>query len=189
MESIRLDYPLDSNSIIAICGGYIGDDAEAYSARFGCKLLVFEPVTEYYQKITARFANNPKVHAFNYGLGEASSTERIAVRNDSSSIYRESSDGRYEDISIYDAAMVFSSLPCTEIDLLVCNAEGGEVPVFRRMIDTGTIKMVKYLLAQFHDFFPDAVKQRDLIREGLAKTHDEQWCQPFVWESWSRRQA
>ena len=54
-DSLRLDYPLNKNSVIIDAGGYIGDFAADMSHKFGCRIDVFEPVAEYAEKIRERF--------------------------------------------------------------------------------------------------------------------------------------
>ena len=67
------------------------------------------------------------------------------------------------------------------------NIEGGEFPLLEAMLSSGLISLVRHLQVQFHRFVPDADRRRDAIRTALARTHAQNWCYPYVWESWSRR--
>src|SRR4051794_9903313 len=64
----RLDYPLDSKSVVFDLGGYEGQWASDITARFGCQVHVFEPLPAYAEAIKARFAGNPRIKVYPFGL-------------------------------------------------------------------------------------------------------------------------
>jgi FkbM family methyltransferase len=164
-------------------GGYLGDWTAYLSNRYDCYLDVYEPVPEFYEKLEERFKGNDKVRCRNFGLGYPTRTEPIALMADSSTVYAPTREDA-PIISIQDPAKFIC-----EPDLLTINCEGGEYEILERLASGTNIKNIKYILVQFHDFFCDAEKNRNKVREMLNVTHKEDWCYPFVWEAWSARSA
>ena len=91
-------------------------------------------------------------------------------------------------IKLKTMAGALAELNVRQIDLLKINIEGGEFPLLEHLLDSGLVPKIRHLQVQFHDFTESAVSRRALIREKLSRTHSQDWCYPFVWESWSRRQ-
>jgi len=63
-QTLRLNYLLDEDSLVFDVGGYIGNFAADIFCKYNCNIYIFEPVTEFYEKIKARFSNNPRVKVF-----------------------------------------------------------------------------------------------------------------------------
>ncbi len=80
---------------------------------------------------------------------------------------------------------VWQELGAIQVALLKINIEGGEYDLLERLLETGLVGQFQHLQVQFHRFVPDAEKRRDFIRTGLAHSHEERWCYPWVWESWT----
>ena len=89
-------------------------------------------------------------------------------------------------IQLKAMAKVLTELNIEHVDLLKINIEGGEFPLLEYLLNKGLMARIKHLQVQFHDFTEDAVSRRELIRKKLAITHAQEWCYPFVWESWRR---
>lgn len=185
MEPERLEYPLTRDSVIVEIGGYLGEFAEAAIQKFNCNLVIFEPLPRFYGEL--RRLESDKVRVFNYGIGDRDRREKISVRNDSSSLYRESTDGQYEEVEIRELGRAMYEVDLDRIDLLSCNCEGGEYEILPYAISNGLIGTIKDAMIQFHSFVPDAGRKRDDIRKSLRRTHVETACTPFVWESWRRK--
>lgn len=90
-------------------------------------------------------------------------------------------------IQLKAMARVMTELNIKQIDLLKINIEGGEFPLLEHLLNSELMVKINHLQVQFHDFAEDAVSRRDLIRRKLVITHTQEWCYPFVWESWRRR--
>jgi hypothetical protein len=43
-KTLRLDYPLNANSLVVDVGGYRGDFAGAIYKRYGCRVIIFQTV-------------------------------------------------------------------------------------------------------------------------------------------------
>lgn len=185
MEPERLDYPLNADSAVLELGGYIGVFSEAVTKKFDCHLYAFEPIRRFYEKL--KRLESPKVHIFKYGIGGSDRRERISVRNDSSSVYLESTNGEYEEIEVRALKGVLDELKIGEVHLAQINQEGAELETLEHILAEGYADRFRDLAIQFHSFAPDAERRRDKIREGLSRTHTETFCVPYVWEGWRRR--
>lgn len=188
-ETLRLDYPLDSNSLVIDVGGYQGDFAEAVSRRFNCHVVVFEPVPAFYSHCVNRFAGNPKITVVDCGLAAFDGSLPIHVADDASSFNRLIPCAQAEMVRIRKVDKALAELGIDKVDLMKINIEGGEYDLLRTLIDSAWIMRIRYLQIQFHNFVPDAAARRDELRSRLAATHDEMWNYEFVWESWSLRNS
>lgn len=68
-ETLRLDYPLDENSLVLDVGGYKGEFASAMTRKYNCFIHTFEPIPDFYRIIKEKFASNNKVIAHCFVLG------------------------------------------------------------------------------------------------------------------------
>ncbi|MEQ1695740.1 MAG: FkbM family methyltransferase [Hyphomicrobiaceae bacterium] len=183
-ETLRLSYDLNEDSTVIDLGGYKGDFADAIYNRYGSTVYLFEPVRDFYDACDQRFASNPKIHCFNYGLSASSGQFSISAEADGSSVVKASATGGEETVRIESFAATAGDLGLTQIDLIKINIEGGEYDVLPAIIVSGWIGKIRNVQVQFHDFIPGAIEKRQKIRDDLLRTHMESWCFPFVWESW-----
>ena len=187
-ETLRLDYPLNSKSVVVDLGGYKGEFAFDIHNRFDSYVYVFEPVKHFYLICENLFRGNPKLKVFNYGLSNENETAYISDEDNGSSIIKNNEDN-CELITLKRFEEVLEYLGIESIDLLKINVEGSEFVILPHLLQSGVIKKVKYLQVQFHSFYPNAGPLRDRIRQELSITHDEMWHYPFVWESWRLRKS
>ncbi|MDH1109309.1 FkbM family methyltransferase [Pseudomonas otitidis] len=188
-ETLRLSYPISSSSVVFDLGGYQGDFAAEMVRLYNCKVYVFEPVLDFYNRCVERFKDNPNVFCFNYGLSSTDQKLKIGLAENASSTSRTCLGGGYELIEVRDVSACIGDLGLSKIDLMKINIEGGEFDVLPRLIDTGLIEQIEFIQVQFHNFIEDAKPKRDKIRNLLANTHSESWCYEFIWESWARKDA
>ena len=187
--TLRLDYPLSSDSIVFDLGGYLGDYAAAIHEKYGCRVFVYEPVKEFYDECVRRFAGVPEIRCFNYGLSNETGTVNISSERDASSLIKNSETAEFETVKVKDIADEIRDLDIHEIDLIKLNIEGAEFFVLSHLLKNGLTPRIKHIQVQFHSFFPDARRLREDIRQEFAKTHVESWNYPFVWESWTRKKS
>lgn len=183
---LRLDYQLDESSTVFDVGGYHGDFAAEIHKRYGCTIYIFEPSKTCFDYCSERFKGNEKIIPLPYGLSDKDEKLRLSDDDNGASVFRDQEDGG-ELIELRAIHQEIKRVGIGHIDLLKLNIEGSEFPLLRSMLDLDLIPMVRFLQVQFHDFYPDARNLRDQIRQELSNTHLEQWCFPFVWESWQRR--
>jgi len=183
-ETLRLDYPLNQESIVFDVGGYHGDFAAAIYAKYNCKIYVFEPVPEFYQLCVKRFKGNQKIVCLNFGLSSDEGFLNISMAENASSFASPHAQGAVQKVQLRSVTAFIRELGITQIDLMKINIEGGEFDVIPSIIESGDIKKVQHLQVQFHNFVDQAKMLRDAIRVNLTSTHKEIWNYEFVWESW-----
>lgn len=188
-QTLRLEYPLDENSVVLDVGGYCGDFAKALVDRFRCRVFAFEPMPDFFERCHKRFENEPKVSVFDFGLGACDERLSLSTSNDASSFFRDVEADGFVQAQVRDVASVWEQLELTRVDLMKINIEGGEYPLLRRLIETGLVRQIDNIQVQFHEFVDDAARQRSELRRQLEHTHEESWCYEFVWENWSRKYA
>lgn len=186
-QTLRLDYDLDSSSIVFDVGGYIGDYSEDVYKKFGCRIFVFEPVEDFFKHCVGRFVDNESITCLNYGLSSKSGLFEIILNNNQSSFKKTDLRGVKQKAEIRSIADVVSELGIEKIDLIKINIEGGEFDLLPAIINSGFINKIRYLQVQFHDFQPNAYASRLEIRKALENTHREMWNYEFLWESWELR--
>ena len=183
---LRYEYDLDSDSLVIDLGGYAGQWASDIYARYNCRVLVFEPVKSFAEKIDERFRKNPKVEVFCQALGSNRRQELIALSADGSSVYRNSC--KNESIQFEDVVTFFTDHNIEEVDLMKINVEGGEYELLPRLFEVGLIHKIKRIQVQFHDFVPDALTEMNSIREKLSLTHYPTYKFDFVWDNWKLKE-
>jgi len=184
-ETLRLDYPITTESVVLDFGGYEGQWAESIRQRFDCNIIIFEAVPEYAEKISRRFTQNDKIEVCAYGLGKGSRTEKIYMGNDASSSHNKSGIG--VDMRVLDAVEWLETRGNPNVSLAKINIEGGEYELLECLIDAVLIHLFDHLQIQFHKIAPDSPARREKIQMELSKTHDLVWSYEFVWESWKLR--
>lgn len=181
----RFDYPLDTDSLVLDLGGYEGQWASDVYSRYRCRILVFEPVEEFADRIRERFASNPDIEVFDHGLAAETRTETIHVRGASSSTHN--SKGSPEQIRLVDVREWFAEHGIGEVDLMKVNIEGGEFELLERLLATSLVAQVHDLQVQFHWISADSDRRMAAIQEGLRRTHEPTYQYRYVWENWTRR--
>lgn len=181
-ETLRLDYPLGPDSVVLDVGGYNGDWAARIHERYRCRVYVFEPVPEFYERIRERFSGVEAVQIFNYGLSDADATMPISLSADGSSVFHQ--NRQHIDIRLRDIDVVLREVGISDIDLIKMNIEGGEYALLERMLDKDIVPRCRDIQIQFHDFVPDAERLRLGLRQRLARTHALTYDYSFIWENW-----
>ena len=184
-ETLRLAYPLTEDSVVIDAGGYEGAWAAQIVQRYDSKVVIFEPVHAFAQRIRDRFIDNPKAHIYELALGGEEGYAEIHIAKDGSSVY--TGKGDTEPIHIVDASQFLQDMDIARIDLMKVNIEGGEYELLPNLIGSKYIQLIRELQIQFHDFVPRAVERAENIRRSLRQTHDLTWQYPFVWENWRLR--
>ncbi len=173
-------YPLNENSVVYDVGGYLGIWAAEIVVRYNPNLVIFEPISEFYESLREKFVGNSKITVHPVGLSDHSSVTNINKCEDATSLYTDT--GAKEEIRIVDV-LEFNR----ELDLMSINCEGSEYPLLLRMLQIGMVEKCKSVQVQFHEFYPNAPALRQEIRSKLEQTHEEMYCFPYVWESWRRK--
>jgi FkbM family methyltransferase len=180
--SLRLNYDLDDKSVVFDLGGYKGDWAAAILHRYKSNIYIFEPVKDFYAGINKKFIGNPKIHMFEYGLGNKEETLSISLTTDSSSVFNV--EGVKETIQLKSLVDFIRTNEIEHVDLMKINIEGGEYDLLEDVLLHDQAGVFNDIQVQFHRFIPNCIERRNAIREGLSKTHELTYDYEFVWENW-----
>lgn len=71
------------------------------------------------------------------------------------------------------------------IDHFKLNCEGMEYEILDYIIANELMPLIKTLHVQFHPILADSNARYEAIAVGLSKTHDLDFRDPWVWESWT----
>lgn len=182
-KTLRLNYNLNSSSLVLDLGGYEGQWASDIYAMYNCKVFVFEPYLPFAANIEEKFKHNSNIKLFKFGLGSKNETVGFSMIDNSSSIFR---DGPKKDqIEIKSVVDFFKNNEITKVDLVKINIEGAEYDLLECLIENGMLNLFKNLQIQFHDFvLPNVAERMKAIQKKLSETHELTYQYEFVWENW-----
>jgi len=183
-EMFRYLFDIDNNSLVIDLGGYKGQWASDIYSRYKCRIMIFEPVKKYADKMSARFKKNDQIEVFNIALGNSKRTEIISMRDDASSTFLDY--GVKEEIQFVDIFEFFNINNIDQVNLMKINIEGGEYEVIPRLIETGLIQKIEHIQVQFHNIGNESEMQMSKIHLALSQTHKCTKRYKFVWENWIR---
>lgn len=183
MEAKRYQFDgLGPESVVFDVGGFEGNWAQDIHSRYGCNVHVFEPHPTFAKALEARFAENPKITIYPFAIGSTQGELRLSDDGDASSAVNNTAAAVTGEVRPVAAFMAEFEPP--RIDLMKVNIEGGEYDLLPALTQSGDMARIGILQVQFHLFRESDQKLRDNVREDLAKTHNQAWCYPFVWEEW-----
>lgn len=183
----RYSYDLGPESVVFDCGAYVGDFASQMIDRYQCRVFCFEPSPVYFEKLSRRFAGQPRITCLNYGIGSSSTEAKISVEEDASSLFRAAESGAVETVRFMDINEALQLAGGGRIDLLKLNIEGGEFEILEAILERNLATRFRHIQVQFHQVIPDFHERRMKIREKLAITHQLGYDYYFIFESWSLR--
>jgi len=181
-KTLRLDYDLNHDSIVFDVGGFEGQWASDMYSKYCCNIHIFEPVPIYYNNIAKRFKKNSKIYVYNIGLAGKTSTEKLALCEDGSSIYKVGNETVEIKLVKFDEFMNNNKID--KIDLLKVNIEGGEYELLDNIIQSGIVHKINNIQVQFHDFVQNSEQRMQDIQNKLILTHELTYQYLFVWENW-----
>ena len=181
-DKFRYKYDLNKDSVVFDVGGYQGKWSSKINEIYGCKIYIFEPIKEYYDKLLSKFINNENIEVFNFGLSNCDGDSIINLLDDGSSVYVDG--GKKENIKLKNIISFINEKEIKSIDLLKLNVEGEEYNIMESLIKENYLYKIKNFQIQFHNFIPNCEHLRKEIRNNLTETHNEIYCYEFVWESW-----
>lgn len=182
-QTLRLDYDLNSDSIVFDVGGYKGEFTAEILCKYNANIYIFEPIRDFFLIIMSKFSNNKKVKPFNFGLAGKDQELEISLSDNSSSVYLNGENK--ETIQLKAIVDFIETNDIKQIDLIKINIEGGEYELLESLIDNKCISMFINIQVQFHDFlFENAKERMNKIQENLSKTHELTYQYEFVWENW-----
>ena len=172
------DFKLSQNALCIDFGGYKGVWAQEIYSKFNCSILIYEPVSVFFDDLEKLFADNPKVSLFNYGISNVNSKAWLQVDGAASGSYAE---GEQKVLVQFKDASELQEVG--NIDVVKINIEGGEYELIPELYQRALLPKITTLIIQFH-----ATKNQNLIlcEKILGQTHKLTWSYDLVWERWDR---
>jgi FkbM family methyltransferase len=183
-DSLRVNYPLNENSIVLDLGGYEGTWTQKIFDKYQCNIYVFEPIPNLYKNLVEKFKNYDKIKVYNFGISDKEKEIEISLLNDGSSFYLESENK--VSAKVISLIKFLKENQLGSIDLIKINIEGDEFPLLKNLIENNMVNVFKNIQVQFHQFIPDSINKRNWIREKLSLTHKLTYDYEFVWENWEK---
>lgn len=184
-KSLRINYLLNSESVVFDVGGYMGNWSNDIYEKYECYIYIFEPVQEYYRIIKSRFRRVKKIHVLNYGLSSRTTCITLHLAKDATSAYGESA--KRERVKLVNIKDMVRRYKIKTVDLIKLNIEGGEYDLLKHLIEVDMIKELKNIQVQFHRSVHNFEVRTSEIQKALRKTHTLTYQYPFVWENWVRK--
>lgn len=187
-QTLRVNYPLNQESLVVDLGGYEGKWAKTINDAYGCYVHVFEPVPQFCEKIKSLLGSNDRITIYQSALGPERSNSVINMSADSSSMFVDAANGLESIVpiaieSIHDFVNQFPS-----IDLLKINIEGAEYDLLDSLSEEELLG-IENIQVQFHTFYPNCYERRNAIHNKLSKSHHLTYNYEFVWENWKNNQS
>ena len=182
-ETLRLDYPLDSNSIVVDAGGFEGKWASSISEKYDPNIYVLEPIKEFFEKIKVKLELNPKVTLLNYAISNRTCDATMSIDGWGSTLFN-SEANLLENVKCLDVEEFLELYNITQIDLLKLNIEGSEYDVLEKLIELDFIPKIKNMQIQYHSYFASSIERRNTISEKLSTTHERTWNYEWIMENW-----
>lgn len=187
-HTLRLQYPLDKDSIVVDVGGYRGQWASDIYAMYRCRTHVFEPIPAFADSIAERFATNSDITLHRIALGTLDGQATFADAADSTGQWSTTGlHGSRTVVPVRAAAAYFRQHSINHIDLMKINIEGDEYDLLEHLATADMIGSIEHIQVQFHSFVPNADRRLEQAHTLLSKTHTPSYQFIYIWESWKRR--
>jgi len=182
-ELIRVDYPLNENSLVIDLGAHTGEHfASKMYSRYSCNIECYEPHPVTCAALRETFKYNPKIRIHEYALSNKNDFLDLEG-SDLASSFTATSTGESHVVLVKRASEEFANIP--HINLLKMNIEGAEFEILPDLIENYGMEKIDHVQVQFHTFVPDFKKRKRQIITALEQTHDKMWGYENVYESWS----
>lgn len=174
----------DNQKPVLVLGGYLGDSVQSFlSESPSRKIVVMEPVKEFSNLMSERFAHANNVAILSYGAAGANGKRVLSVSGEKSSEF--SLLRISEVVDVIDISQVISEHG--PFHVMEVNIEGSEYEVLYRLIETGQIESFDVLLLQFHKIDASSATEKDNISKILSRTHSIRFEYEWIWERWDRK--
>lgn len=183
----KTDYNLNSSSVVVEIGSYDGLWAKKIIEKFGCKVIIFEPVIEYCKSIEKNLLHHlNKFQVYPFGLSNKETEMTFFLQEQGTSSIKRNPDAKEITVQLEDIVQVFNKMKISKIDLVKINIEGGEYDLLEHIINFKLVEKFENILVQFHkiDGIEDRLKN---IRNNLKNTHKLSWQYEWVFESYKKK--
>lgn len=178
---------LSPDDHVLVLGGYLGNSSIEWNRRYGCHVLIIEPIDQFAQTIRDKISGNDKLSVLCCAVGASDGQIELSLRGDATGV-RSSSVLASETVIVPQQAISTLINLSPKLPILVeINIEGGEYEVLEKIAEMNAFISVRTWLIQWHTGVVGAELRRENIRRFLNETHFEVFNYPFVWERWDRR--
>lgn len=191
-DSIQ-EFPLGTESIIFIVGGFQGAHAGYYIDNYNPYVYIFEPQTKMAKELALKFKKNSKVKVLPFGLGVETMVAQLSrVGTDRCSFIHRlpgkdgnetTFEGPYELSRTVEIEKFMEDEGIKKIDLFFSNCEGYEFKLLPWLVESGVIKNIRFLMVQFH-LHHEGAEMMAKIREMIGRTHDVRDDYEPAWITW-----
>jgi FkbM family methyltransferase len=182
-EGIRYEYNLAPESWVMDVGGYDGTFAAEIARRYGCSVVVFEPVQEFRENVILRLKHNPKIYVMSNAVGGSDRKMEIGVKGNMSGEFTFDRN-RTEPAHMLGILGVLQGLFHGGCDLMKLNCEGSEFEILEALVGTPEISRVRNIQVQWHPVVPDAKARFEKLQARLSETHRLSWNFGWTWQNW-----
>jgi len=191
-ESLYYTHDLTPESIVFDIGGYKGEWSEIIARTYNPHIFIFEPVKEFSEFLTSKFAGNKKIRVLPYALGKRRQIAPLYRDGAGSSFFRTTPAVELVEVRDIPTAVCevlgVESVGYARVDFVSINIEGAEYDLFDSIFDNALAYRFREIMVQFHPLWPDCYDRWKHVRDSLTATHEEVWGYPFVWEKWRARE-
>lgn len=173
---------LSSSSVVIEVGAYRGDWTYEIATRYHCMVHAFEPATLARGFLQSKVGELENVTIHPFALGKHN--EKVILydcQRDGAGIYARG--GSKESAECRDVSQIMDEIG--PVDLMHLNAEGSEMDIIERLIDTGQITSIDYLMIQWHPRESSSAQRIGCIGRSLSLTHHRK-VGPRAWEMFKR---
>jgi FkbM family methyltransferase len=176
---------IKQDSQVVILGGYEGSSCLEILTRYNPRIIVFEPIEVWAQKIIElTAASKDKVQVVSKAVTSNGRDMHLFLLGDATSEKQGSVPSEVLKVTSLSVREV-CRLVSYKIDVLEVNIEGGEYEVLNELLDEDI--QVGTLLVQFHKIDEESEAKREEIRLKLRKRYEPIFNIPFIWERWDSK--
>jgi FkbM family methyltransferase len=178
---------LRDGDIVIEAGAYEGRWAKKVCEQRNCSIYAFEPATRAFEVAQEKLKGCQGVTLRNVALGKQNGTAVLCDRNrdGANTLAHNPESEPSETVPVVDVAEVVK--PLGEIALAHFNAEGGEVDILERLVETGLIERFKMILVQWHQYSDELRARVAALTVCLRRTHNYE--QGRAWGCWKRKDS
>lgn len=188
-ENLRYTYPLTADSLVLDCGGYEGNFARLIHERYNCRVVIFEPVREYYGNCLAIVSKVDtgrvgKISVLQKGVGAWDRETDFNIHGAMSGLNLLDPADTVERVRIIRLSDWINT---QQIALCKMNIEGMEFETIADLITTGRIRQIENLQVQFHKRRAHDDELHSILHSELLRTHRLTYHFPWVWANYELR--
>jgi len=182
-NTVAITYPINEDSFVIDLGGFHGVWASQIMLKYNPRMVLVEPIPEFYMYLIDRYKYNPKVKVLNYGVSATSHKGELFLNADGTSKYIKTSTPI--EVNFITIKEILNMIGQERVDLIQINIEGEEYPLLEQMLDDGTILQFSNIQIQYHTYIENAVERREKIQKRMQEHFNKIYDVPFVFEGWT----